>query len=155
MGNDAGRGGQVVPQRGDVQIVEQRAAADSRAARGRIHGDVVERRQIDHERTVGHGSPGPAMPSALDGEQQFTLPGEIHRVDDIRGRLCPHDQRRIPIVHSVPDPTSAVVAEIAIEKQLPGQAFGQFAYCGAFERRLFTAQLDDGNPGGDRPGVST
>ncbi len=116
MRNDPGRRDQVVTQCCEIETRQQRTAADPGATRAGIHGDAIERGQIDHERIIGNRPSRPTVAATFDSEKQFPLAGEVDRVGDVRGRAGAHDDRRVAVVHSVPDSTRPVVSEVTIDE---------------------------------------
>ena len=99
--DDPDRHGQAVLVRGVEDILEQRTAADTGQARGRVDGDFAHLREIDHEPFVHRAQAAAVVAAGADGNRQVVLPavadssGHVRLVDAVRDRGGPLVDHRV------------------------------------------------------------
>ena len=121
---------------GCVIEVRPRAAGlgDGRAT-GRVDADGGHTGQVDHDAAVAAGEAGDRVPAATDGDLQVLAAREVHRAHDVGDAGAPDDQRRAPVVGSVPDRARLVIAVVLGSNDLPAQALFELTERGFAELR--------------------
>ncbi len=107
--HDARREHQPMLLRGAVDVAEQGATADRRAAGAWVDGDVVQGPQVDHDSVIAGAVTGHRVPSAAHGDRQITCARVRDRSGDVVRSAWPGDQRRAAVMHRIPDGARLVV----------------------------------------------
>ena len=89
--------------------------------------------QVDHEAVVADAVADGRVPTAAHGEQKLVVAGEVDGRDDIVDGLAAGDERRVAVVHAVPDLTGVVVARVSLPQELTGELRGQLLDLNALE----------------------
>jgi len=125
VGDDADRADEPVRLRCVVELGEERPAAHAGSPPLGVDLRAAHPRKIDHDPVVARREARDAVATAPDRDDELLLPGETERRDDVFGARRPHDQRRPPVDHAVPDRTRRVIARVVGPYDLPGESPGQ------------------------------
>jgi hypothetical protein len=98
--------------RGGIELAPRQAGAGECAAPIGIDLELLHAGHVDDETVVAHRPAGKAVTAGADRHAQAGGPPERHRRGHVGGALTPHDQRRTPIDHAVPDAARGVVLRI-------------------------------------------
>lgn len=98
--------------------------SQARDERGGVDLDAGEARDVEQHAAVAYVIAGPAMGAGADTDGPAFLPGRSHRVGDIVGGPCLHDDRRIAVDRACVPATGAprvFVSRFATAKNSAGQ----------------------------------
>jgi hypothetical protein len=94
---------------GHVEFAEQRAAADARRPRSRIHGRTADPGKVDDHPAIACAEPWQAVATTAYGQRQVRVAGKPDGSHNVIRRSWPGDDRRPAIDHAVPDAAGIVV----------------------------------------------
>ncbi len=114
--------GQAVRLGGAIEIPEQRAALDVRAALGGIDANCAHRAEVDHQAPIRHREADDAVTAALHGDLEAGEAGVAERRGNILRRGAPRDEIRASVDHGVPDLAMLVEGRVAGANELSGES---------------------------------
>jgi hypothetical protein len=101
-----------------------------------IDADALHRREVDHDAAVVGREPGDAVRAAAHGDDELLAARELDGAHDVGDARAAHDERRAPVVRTVPDRARLVVARVAGRDQLAAQRLRQLGDRPIRDRRV-------------------
>ncbi|GEM_PF-4378376 len=105
-----------------VQVAQQATGLGAGGAGGWVHPHSPHERQVEHQSVVTRGQAGNVVTTALDGQREALLAGEVDARHDIGHAKAACDQGGSLVDHRVPQGARVIVAGFARKQERTPQA---------------------------------
>ncbi len=147
MRDDTGSGYQTMFMCSGIEGAEQSAALSVSASLVRVRRYGMHLRQVDNDTVIATGFAGPAVATAPNRSQQGAFTSESHSIAHVFTAHTARDQRRMFVVHAVPELAGAVVLRVSGQDHGPCQRVAKLFDNGFLEFYLDAVERNAANAG--------